>query len=138
MPDAHDPSKAHPLMMFTTDLALKFALETAGFNYLRQTNTKIPQTEPGMNGLKAAYAGVCQQFVRCGEIAPGQWNSPETFGDPQIFNNNINAQGYYIYSLPVAQQLPVNRNARQAPLVQIAIKRAGAIQTGNVIVLVNN
>jgi catalase-peroxidase len=24
VPDAHDPSKAHPLMMFTTDLALKF------------------------------------------------------------------------------------------------------------------
>ena len=24
VPDAHDPSKAHPLMMFTTDLSLKF------------------------------------------------------------------------------------------------------------------
>lgn len=121
-----------------SDLALKFALETAGFNYLRQTNTKVPQTEPGMNGLKAAYAGICEQFVRCGEIALGKWNSSETFGDPTIFNNNVTARGYYIYSLPVALQNSTEREQRIAPLVQIAIKRAGAIQSGNVIVLVNN
>lgn len=121
-----------------SDLALKFALETAGFNYLRQTNTKVPQTEPGMNGLKAAYAGICQQFVRNGSIAPGSWTSSETFGDPQIFVNNVLLQGYYIYSLPVAQQNSTQREARIAPLVQIAIKRAGAIQSGNVIVVVND
>jgi hypothetical protein len=117
---------------------LKFALEAAGFNYLRQTNTKVPQTEPGMNGLKAAYANICQQFVRNGCMAPGSWTSSETFGDPQIFVNNILTQGFYIYSLPVAQQNATDRDARIAPLVQIAIKRAGAIQTGNVIVIVND
>ncbi len=121
-----------------SDLALKFALEAAGFNFLRQTNTKVPQTEPGMNGLKNAYAQVCQQFVRCGCVAPGQWNSSETFGDPQIFQNNITANGYYIYSLPVALQNSVDRDDRIAPLVQIAIKRAGAIQHSDVLVLVNN
>ncbi len=121
-----------------SDLALKFALETAGFNYLRQTNTKVPQTEPGMNGLKAAYAGICTQFVRAGAMAPGSWTSSETFGDPQIFTNNIMAQGYYIYSQPVAQQNASDRDDRIAPLVQIAIKRAGAIHKGDVIVLVNN
>ena len=121
-----------------SDLALKFALETAGFNYLRQTNTKVPQTEPGMNGLKDAYSQVMQQFVRNGCCAPGAWNSSETFGDPVIFNNNITTNGYYIYSLPVALQNSSDRDARKAPLVQIAEKRAGAIQSGNVIVLVNN
>lgn len=121
-----------------SDLALKFALETAGFNYLRQTNTKIPQTETGMNGLKAAYAKIMQQFVTCGEIAPGQWTSSETFGNPQIFVNNITNQGYYIYSRPVAQQSNTERNARRAPIAQMAIKRAGAIHSGNVIVVVNN
>ncbi len=121
-----------------SDLALKFALEAAGFNFLRQTNTKVPQTEQGMNGLKNAYAQVCQQFVRCNCIAPGQWNSSETFGDPQIFQNNITANGYYIYSLPVALQSAGDRDDRIAPLVQIAIKRAGAIQHSDVIVLVNN
>lgn len=121
-----------------SDLAAKFALTTAGFNFLRQTNTKVPQTESGMNGLKDAYRQVCNQFVRNGCWAPGAWNSSETFGDPLIFNNNVSAAGFYVYSLPITQQLAADRSARIAPLVQIAAKRAGAIHTGNVLVLVNS
>lgn len=120
------------------DLALKFALETAGFDFLRQTSTKVPQTEQGMNGLKSAYSGVLQQFVVNGSIAPGAWTSSDTFGDPQIFKNNIVTRGYYIFSTPVALQNQSDRQARKAPLVQIAIKRAGAIQTSDVLVIVNN
>lgn len=120
-----------------SDLALKFALETAGFNFLRQTNTKVPQTEQGMNGLKAAYAAALDQFVRNGNIAPGSWTSSETFGDPQIFLQNVLTKGYYIYSLPIVQQNSSDRALRKAPLVQIAIKRAGAIHTSDVIVIVN-
>lgn len=120
------------------NLALKFYLEAAGFNYLRQTNTKVPQTEPGMNGLKNAYAQVCAQFVRCGVLAPGSWTSSETFGDPEIFKNNVLAVGYYVYSLPIVQQNSVDREDRIAPLVQIAVKRAGAIHHSDVIVLVND
>ncbi len=121
-----------------SDLALKFALETAGFDYLRQTNTKVPQTEPGMNGLKNAYAQVCQQFVTNGCVAPGQWTSSETFGNPGTFINNVLLAGYYIYSQPIAQQNSTDRDNRIAPLVQIAIKRAGAIHHSDVIVLVND
>lgn len=121
-----------------SNLALKFALEIAGFNYLAQTNTKVPQTEPGMNGLKAAYIGIMQQFVTNGELAPGAWGSSETFGDPQTFLNNITQNGYYVYSAPVALQTQAARQARQAPLVQIAAKRAGAIQSSNVIVIINS
>ncbi len=120
-----------------SDLALQFALEVAGFNYLAQTNTKVPQTEPGMNGLKAAYTTVLQQFVTNGELAPGAWNSSETFGNPQTFRNNVSSNGYYVYSAPVAQQSSSDRNARIAPLVQIAAKRAGAVQSSNVIVIIN-
>ena len=119
------------------NLALKFALETEAFNYLAQTNTKVPQTEPGMNGFKAGLITVMQQFVTNGELAPGAWNSSETFGDPQIFNQNIAQNGYYVYSQPVALQSAAARNARQAPLVQIAAKRAGAIQSANIIVVLN-
>lgn len=121
-----------------SDLALKFALETAGFNFLRQTNTKVPQTEQGMNGLKNAYSQVCERFIRNGVIAPGSWTSSETFGDPEIFKNNILTRGYYTYSLPIVQQNASEREQRKAPLVQIAIKRAGAIHTSDVIVLVND
>jgi hypothetical protein len=120
------------------NLALKFDMQTAGFNYLAQTNTKVPQTEVGMNGLKDAYAKVCRQYVLNGEVAPGTWLSSQTFGDPETFKNNIELNGYYVYSTPVALQNSSDRNARKAPLVQIAIKRAGAIHTSSVIVVIEN
>ena len=121
------------------NLALKFALEASGFNFLRQTNTKVPQTAAGMNGLKGAYNAVNERFVRNGYIGAGlTWNSSETFGDPETFRQNITDKGYYTYSLPIAQQDAVEREARKAPLVQIAIKRAGAIHTGDVLVVVND
>lgn len=119
------------------ELALKFALQSAGFNFLKTTSTKVPQTENGMNGLKNAYAQVLEQFVTNGTIAPGSWTSSETFGNPETFVQNIEQQGYYIYSIPVAIQNSVERAQRKAPLVQIAIKLAGAIQESSVIVIVN-
>jgi len=120
------------------DLALKFALETAGFNALAQTNTKVPQTEEGLSLLKAAYTEVMERFVRVGAFAPGSWTSTETFGDPAIFKQNISQYGFYVYSIPIAQQSAADRAARKAPLVQIAAKRAGAIHTSDVIVVVND
>jgi hypothetical protein len=90
-----------------------------------------------MNGLKAAYAEVLERFIRNGSIAPGNWTSSETFADPEIFRQNITSRGYYIYSTPVAQQSAPEREARKAPLIQIAIKRAGAIHTSDVLVNIN-
>lgn len=120
------------------DLALKFAVEVAGFNFLAQTNTKVPQTEQGMNGLKTAYGNAIRRFVTNGCIAPGSWTSSERFGDPEVFDDNILNYGWYIYSLPITQQNPTERAQRKAPLVQIAIKRSGAIHTSDVIVVVND
>jgi hypothetical protein len=118
-------------------LWFKLAIQTAGFNYLRQTNTKVPQTEAGMDGLKGAYGRVCDQAVNNGMIAPGEWTSSETFGNPDDFRRNIRDKGYYIYSTPIALQSAVDRENRIAPVVQIAIKLAGAIHKSNVIVVVN-
>ena len=117
-------------------LWLKKALEVAGFNYLRQTNTKIPQTEEGMTGLRNAYAQVCEQGIRNGFIAPGTWNGAIPFGDPEKFAEAIEQKGYYIYSIPVAQQSQTDREARKAPVVQIAIKCAGALHFSDVIVTI--
>lgn len=113
------------------------ALQVAGFNYLATSSTKIPQTEPGMDGLKSAYRKVLEQAVANQYLAPGSWTSSTTFGVQQDFLNNISQRGYYIYSSPVAQQSATARAARQAPLVQIAAKQAGAIQSSSVIVYVN-
>lgn len=119
------------------NLSLKLDLEYAGFNYLATTTTKIPQTESGMNGLKDAYRNVLKNYVVNGELAPGTWTSANTFGDPVTFLTNISQIGYYIYSSPIASQSVSNRNNRIAPLVQIACKRAGAIHSGNVLVVIN-
>jgi len=113
------------------------ALQVAGFNYLAQAGTKVPQTENGMDGLKGAYRAVCGQAVTNAYVAPGAWNSPTTFGNQADMLANILQLGYYIFSTPIAQQLQVDREGRKAPLVQIAIKEAGAIQQSSVIINVN-
>lgn len=117
-------------------LWLKKALEVAGFNYLRQTNTKIPQTEEGMAGLKNAYAQICEQGIRNGFIASGSWNGIVPFGNPEKFKEAIEQKGYYIYSIPVALQSQTEREARKAPVVQIAIKCGGALHFSDVIVTI--
>ncbi len=104
-------------------------LQVAGYNCLAQTVTKIPQTTQGMNQYVGSLKQVCQQGVNNGYIAPGEWNSPTTFGNQDDFFNNIRSYGFYIYYTPVALQLPADRQARKAPLVQIAIKESGAIQS---------
>ena len=111
-------------------------LEVAGFNYLRQTNTKIPQTERGMTGLKSAYAEVCERFVNNGVAAPGSWNTAIPFGNPELFKENIEKKGYYVYSIPIARQSQEEREARRAPVCQIAVKLAGAIHFSSVIVVI--
>jgi hypothetical protein len=112
-------------------LAFKVQLQIASFNYLASTNTKIPQTETGMNGLKSAWRKVCDKFITNGFGAPGAWTDPTTFGDPEDHIRNVADFGYYIYTLPVAQQDPNERKARIAPMGNIAIKSSGAIHGGD-------
>ena len=116
---------------------LFYALQIAGFNAIATTSTKIPQTEPGMAVLKSFYIDVLNQAVNNGFIAPGAWNSSELFGDPASLIKNIAQSGFYIYSQPVNQQIQTDRAARKAPLVQVAIKYAGAVHSTSVIVRVN-
>lgn len=113
------------------------ALQVAGFNFLAQSATKVPQTEAGMDGLKGAYRNICEQAVTNQYSAPGTWASSITFGNQANFLANILQRGYYIFSIPIGQQPQVDRAARKAPLVQIALKEAGAIQSSTVIVNIN-
>lgn len=113
------------------------ALQIAGFNFLAQSATKVPQTESGMDGLKSAYRSVCTQAVVNQYAAPGVWNSSTTFGNQGDFYANVAQVGYYIYSQPVSQQSQANREDRKAPIVQIALKEAGAIHSSTVLVYIN-
>jgi hypothetical protein len=118
-------------------LWLVTSLKIAGFNYLAQAATKIPQTEDGISGLKSAYRQVCEQAVTNQYAAPGVWTSSTTFGNQADFLANITQRGYYIYSQPIGQQLPTERAARRCPLIQIAVKEAGAEHSSSVIVNIN-
>lgn len=115
----------------------KMALEVAGFNALAETSTKLPQTEAGMDLLKSAYRNVCERAISNAMIAAGNWNGTDTFGDPEDFRRCIIERGYRIFSIAVNQQSSVERTARNAPLVQIAAKFAGAIHHSDVIVNIN-
>lgn len=113
------------------------AVLVAEFNTLAQVSTKLPQTESGMDVIKSSGRGICEQFVSNGFLAPGTWNNPTTFGNQQLLYANIQQFGYYIYTQPVSQQSAVDRAARKAPLMQIAIKYAGAIQNLDAVIYVN-
>lgn len=113
------------------------AIQVALYNTLAASSTKIPQTEDGMDVLKGSCRTVCDQSVSNQYVAPGRWTSPDTFGNQDLFLKNISQYGYYIYSSPIASQLQTARAARQAPLIQIALKEAGAIQEADVIIYVN-
>lgn len=114
------------------------SLQVAGFNALRKSGTKIPQTEDGVAMLVNAYRNVLEQGVRNLAIAPGTWTREVTFGDQELLKGNVATYGYYIYSTPLSQQSQADRDARKAPYVQIAIKRAGAIHSSEIMVYINN
>lgn len=113
---------------------LTSTIQTNVFNTLATTRTKIPQTEPGMNLLKSAVYDAFDQAVTNGMIAPGQWNSSDTFGVLEDFYRNILETGYYIYSTPVVEQAQAEREQRKAPLIQCAGKEAGAIHNSDIMI----
>jgi len=117
---------------------LQIQLQNAGFRTLRNVPTKIAQTEQGVSMFYASYQGVLNQANRAGFIAPGTWTLPFTFGNSEDLENNIENYGYYIYFEPIATQSTEEREARKCPLCQIAIKLAGAINSANIVLYVNN
>lgn len=110
------------------------ALQTAEYNLLYQSKTKIPQTDAGQNQLVSVAAGVCQEAINNGLIGPGQWNA-DGFG--QLSRGDYLDEGFYIYTPPMASQDQSIREQRIAPPIQIALKLAGAIQEIDCIVDVN-
>lgn len=117
---------------------LYVALQVAGFNALRYANTKIPQTNIGVDALVTAYKQVLEQGVRNGAFAPGEWTLTFPFGDPELFAQNVRTFGYYVYPEPLATQSQQSRDSREAPFISMAVKRAGAMHTSAVVVYINN
>jgi Protein of unknown function (DUF3383) len=120
--------------------ALILAIQSTVFNLLHTSTTKIPQTDSGMHQIKVAIEQVLAQFVANGFIAPGIWNGP-LFGSLQAGSDGTPptlTKGYYVYQPPVALQSATQRSQRISVPFQIAVNLAGAVQTVNVAITLNN
>ncbi len=113
---------------------LSDSIQTALYNALYTSATKIPQTEAGINILVAVVEQVCGQAVQNGLLGPGTW-SVDGFG--QLARGDYLPKGFYVYSAPLATQLQADREARRAPVMQVAAKMAGAVHSASVIINVN-
>ena len=109
-------------------------VQTAVYNLLYTSTTKIPQTDSGINIILSTITQRLDQAVANGLVAPGVWNAA---GFGAIAQGDYLSKGYYVYAPPVATQSAADRAARKAPVIQAAIKLAGAVHFVNIIINVN-
>lgn len=118
-------------------IAFVDAVQTDMFNVLKATGTKIPQTRRGVNQLVDQGEQTSRLFVRAGVFAPGEWSSPDTFGDLDTFKQNIRDNGFYWLAGSLAGQPQADRAARKSPVLQAAVKNAGAVHSADIIINFN-
>ena len=118
----------------TNQIWLRTAIQRTVANVLFTTRTKIPQTTEGVNTLVNAITSVLNQGIINGMLAPGEWNSSDTFGVLEDFHRCIRTYGYYVYYTPIAQQSQAEREQRKCPVISIAAKQAGAIEHANIMI----
>ena len=104
-------------------------VQTNLFNLLYTSTTKIPQTDAGVTRLMTNVEASLDQAVNNGLIAPGVWNGGQI---GQIESGDTLTKGYYVYADAVANQAQSDREARKSPVIQAAIKLAGAIHYADV------
>lgn len=109
-------------------------VQTAVYNLLYTSTTKIPQTDAGINRIVTTINDRLEQAVTNGLVAPGQWNGP-AFG--ALTTGQFLSTGYYSYAPSVSTQSQADREARKAPVIQSAIKLAGAVHFVDAIINVN-
>ncbi len=113
---------------------LRTAIQRAVANVLFTTRNKIPQTTEGVNTLVNAINSILNQGIINGMLAPGEWNSSDTFGVLEDFHRCIRTYGYYVYYTPIAEQAQADREARKCPVISIAAKQAGAIEHASIMI----
>ena len=118
-------------------IALVDFIQVDMYNLLKLTGTKIPQTRRGVNQLIDQAEKTTRQFVRAGVAAPGTWSSPDHFGNRETFEQSIINNGFYWLAGSLADQAQNSREARESPVLQGAVKMAGAVHSVDLIVVVN-
>jgi len=118
-------------------IALVDFIQVDMYNLLKLTGTKIPQTRRGVNQLIDQAEKTTRQFVRAGVAAPGTWSSPDYFGNRETFEQSIINNGFYWLAGSLADQAQNSREARESPVLQGAVKMAGAVHSVDLIINVN-
>lgn len=113
---------------------LALNIQTAVYNLLYTTPTKIPQTDAGNHQIATTIASICSMGVNNGLLAPGVWNQS---GFGSLAQGDYLPDGFYVYAPPIANQLQADRAARKSVTFQVAAKLAGAIQTVDILINVN-
>jgi hypothetical protein len=104
-------------------------VQTNLYNLLYTSTTKVPQTEAGITRLLSNVEQSMDQAVRNGLVAPGIWNGGDI---GELGAGETLTRGYYVYAQPLSQQAQSDREARKAPLIQVACKLAGAVHYADV------
>lgn len=117
--------------------AFRDEIQTNNYNLLKTTSTKIPQTDPGMDTIEDDTEKTCEKYVRNGVFAPGTWTRSDFFGDRQQFIDAIEQKGYYVLIGDLADQTTAERQSRVSPVIQIAVKNAGAVHEEDIIISIN-
>lgn len=104
-------------------------VQTNLYNLLYTSTTKIPQTDAGVTRLLSSVEQSMDQSVTNGLVAAGVWN-----GGPigQLDSGDMLTKGYYVYAQPLSEQAQADREARKAPVIQVACKLAGAVHFADV------
>lgn len=104
-------------------------VQTNLYNLLYTSTTKVPQTDAGVTRLLSNVEQSMDQSVTNGLVAAGVWN-----GGPigQLDSGDTLTKGYYVYAQPISEQAQADREARKAPVIQVACKLAGAVHFAGV------
>jgi hypothetical protein len=93
---------------------------------------KIPQTDKGVEYLVSQLGIAMKDMVRCGFLAPGEWQGSGISG--VVNTGDYLDTGYRIVAAPVSSQSISDRQERKAPPITIVAKGAGALQSVDIYV----
>ncbi|MCT4713251.1 DUF3383 domain-containing protein [Enterobacteriaceae bacterium H11S18] len=101
------------------------------WNLLYTSTSKIPQTEAGITRLVSNVEQSMDQAVNNGLVAPGLWVGGAI---GQLDSGDMLTKGYYVYANRLVAQSQADREARKAPVIQVAAKLAGAVHFADVLI----
>lgn len=114
---------------------LQNRIQTDVYNLLYLSPNKIPQTDDGMNQIKAVITAACQVAVGNGFVAGGRvWTGPNV---GSLRKGDTLTSGFYIFAPPVSTQSDADRAARKSVPFQVCLTLAGAVHLISISALLN-